>query len=64
MLIKILMESDTVKDSSILLAITDPISKAARELNFVNNIASSVESFNLVGVNTVQDIISDATNTV
>lgn len=64
LLIKLLMESDTVKDSSILLSITDPMYKAARELNFVNNIASSVESFNLIGVNTVQDIISDAANTI
>lgn len=53
LLIKLLMELDTVKDSSILLSIADPMYKAARELNFVDNIANSVESFNLIGVNTV-----------
>jgi hypothetical protein len=58
------MESDTVKESSSLLALTDPMYKAARELNFVNNITSSIESFNLVGVNLVQDIISDTTKTI
>lgn len=63
LLLKALISSDDVKSSSFKLAALSPIQKAANELNFVESLYSSVDSFNVVGVNVMQDIFADAFKT-
>ena len=64
LLIKALMSSDDVKSSGFKMATLSPIQKAANELNFVESLYSSVDSFNVVGVNIVQDLMTDTFKTI